>query len=262
MKRRDFLKTSAGLSSALLLRPSLEPLFAATGGSDSGEVKAYQPGESISPAAFVLDKEMNQHTVLSLCQENTEAMVNVLYIFGGGAMGKDKLGSIWCQDSFEDLQILRFIHMKYEDAPVQLIPVACAPVYSTQYYGHEKGIFLNEPDDSEKFKAAVEKFIESTQKSVDDGFIPVQPYLDVRLRLMFNRDEDLKPGAGYGKIYPWQGRFRADDETQKYGVPTIWLLNPDGMVLEKPFHGNYYRSDPWEINYTIVDVDQALQKYI
>lgn len=261
MNRRNFLKTGAALGSYTMLSGKPLSLFSAVGDDRASIRKAYRPGEAISAKAFVLDNEMTRHQLLPLCESRDDVLVNVLYIFGGGAMGREnKLGGIWCKDSFEDLQIMRFIHTKYEEMPVQIIPVACAPVYSTRFYGFAARVFLDEPDDSEKFKAAAKAFIDSTQASFEAGFIPVQPYFDVRDRLLLNPREDLKPGAGYGKIFDWQGRFRADDETQKYGVPSIWLLNEKGVVLDGPFHGNYYHSDPYEIKYTLVDIDRAIEK--
>ena len=264
MKRRDFVKASIGFSTTLLISRKVSETIAGVlaVNDESNKFSAYKPGETISPDAFVIAQDLNQHLVLSLCR-NSGAVVNMLYIFGGGAIdNKDKLGGIWCSDSFEDLQIVRYINTKYEVEPVKIIPVACAPVYSSQYYGLEKSVFLDEPDSSDKYKDAVQKFIKSTNESVEAGYIPIQPYFDLRLRLLFNRDEDLKPGEGYGEIYPWQGKFRADEETQKYGVPTIWFLNSEGVVLEPPLRGNFYNSDPYEINYTIVDVDKILGKYL
>ncbi|MFQ5652543.1 MAG: hypothetical protein ACE5IY_21635 [bacterium] len=263
MNRRHFLQAGLGLSSAVFLDALPTRLFSAAAERDAKKPTAYKPGDTISPDAFVVDRALNRKTIWSLCHDNDEAAVNMLYIFGGGALGRDdKLGGLWCGDSFEDLQIMRFVKDKYEFSGLQIIPVACAPVYSSQYYGLDERVFLDQPDDSDKFQRAARRFIESTEKLVEAGFIPVSPYYDLRLRLLFNTDEELKPGAGYGEIYAWQSKFRADDETQKYGVPTLWLLDSKGVILEKPFHGNVYHSDPFEINYTVVDVDRALQKYL
>ncbi len=224
---------------------------------------AYKAGDRISGEAFVVDSELHRQTLMHLIEENAAAVVNVLYVFGGGALEKeDRLGGIWCPDSFEDLQILRFIHQKYEFAEVQVIPVACAPVYSSHYYGLDERVFLDETDDSEKFQAAARKFVESTNKAFADGYIPIQPFFDLRHRLLFNPSEEWAPGEGYGPVAKWQGKFRADGETQKYGVPTIWLLDSEGSVLEGPFSGNIYHSEPYEINYTITDIDAAIQKYL
>ena len=114
--------------------------------------------------------------------------------------------------------------------------------------------------DSEAFKEAQEIFIDSTEDVVFDKIIPAETYYDVRLRLLFNRREDLKPGESYGTIHDWQGKFRAPGETQKYGTPTIWLLDADGVILEEAFHGNIYQDQ--ELSYTVLEVDKAIQKHL
>jgi hypothetical protein len=69
----------------------------------------------------------------------------------------------------------------------------------------------------------------------------------------------LTLGDGYGSVYDWQGRFRASSDSQKYGTPTIWLLDRNGTVLAKPFYGNLYHERPFEIKYSDIDVDKAIQ---
>lgn len=261
MKRRTFLQATLGLSSLLVSAKYQKGFSALAPVAESADGSSYQPGERISEEAFVLDRELNRNRLIDLLQERAEAAVVVLYIFGGGAMKKQKLGGIWCPDSFEDLQIPRYLHLKYNEEAVQLLPVAIPPVYATANYGLKARVFLDEPRDSELFRESAEEFIASTEQVFYDGFIPVEPFFDVRNRLLFNPREDLKPGKGYGPVYPWQGRFRAPGEEQKYGVPTIWLLTPEGEVLEPPFHGNHYH-DSFEIGYTLVDVDRAIQKYL
>jgi len=261
MDRRHFLKTGIGLGSTLLVGKVPLEAFSWPIETNPDKPKAYTAGEPISPEAFVLNQELEQKTLVAICRERRDAVVNMLYIFGGGALEReDKLGGIWCADSFEDLHVVRFLNEKYKFSGLHIVPVA--PVYSRQYYGLDERVYLDAPDDSEKFKVAARKFIDSTQAAADAGIIPVQPYFDLRLRLLLNREQELMPGEGYGAIYPWQSRFRADDETQKYGVPTVWLLDAAGVVLEGPFHGNVYHSDPYELGYTAVDLDQALQKYL
>ncbi len=265
MNRRNFIKTSIGAGATLALTPLQGfPQQQTKPALDPKRPRAYQKGAPISTDAFVVDQQLKRRTLMSICEEHSnEATLNMLYIFGGGALDRDdKLGGLWCGDSFEDLQIMRFVHSKYEASGLKIIPVACAPVYSSKYYGLEDRVFLDEPHDSIKFEEAATKFVESTVKLVDSGFIPVKSYFDLRLRLLFNSREDLKPGDGYGEIFEWQGKFRAEEETQKYGVPTIWLLDPEGRILEGPFRGNIYHSDPYEINYTVLDIDKTLQKYL
>lgn len=260
MKRRTFLKSGLSLSTVFLFNQPPVTFFPETPLKDSGR-PGYAPGDKISKGVFVADKELKTHKLSDLC--NQDAAVNFLYIYGGGAYKQtNRIGGIWCRDSFEDFHIMRFVHQKYDDSEVQIIPVACPPVYGGQYYGFEKRVFLDEPADSSAFKASAQAFIESTEKAIANEFVPVETYYDLRNRLLFNRRQDLKPGKGYKTIYPWQGRFRSDQETQKYGTPTIWLLSPMGIVLRRPFWGNIYHGDPYTIRYTIVDVDEAIQKFL
>ena len=263
MKRRTFLQTGLGLSAAVAMGrfPGLAYPAAGVSGEGSGET-TYRVGEKISAEAFVIDAELNRVLLADLVQERADASVIVLYIFGGGSIHRQKLGGIWCQDSFEDLQIPRYLHLKYQDEAVKLLPIAVAPVYATKSYGLEDRVFLDQQDDSDIFKKSAREFIDSTEQVFYDGFIPEQPYFDLRNRLLFNRRKDLAPGKGYGEVFPWQGKFRAKNEDQKYGVPTVWLLNGDGEILDAPFHGNHYHGDAFEIHYTVVDVDRAIEKHL
>jgi len=260
MKRRNFLKTSLGLSSALVLNKIPGMAFGVTGGT--ADSSGYTVGEPISREAFVFDNALEQHTVFELCQNSGAALV-MLYLYGGGAMDNfNKVGGLWCVDSFDDSHVMRFIDNKYLKSEVAILPVACPPVYSSQYYGLEEGIFMDEPEDSEAYQEAVEKFVDSTEQAVYNKFVPVPTYYDFRLRLLFNREAHLKPGDGYGPIHDWQGSFRAPGETQRYGTPTIWLLDANGIVLAEPFHGNIYHSDPFELSYSAIDVDKAIQQFL
>jgi hypothetical protein len=240
LKRRDFFKTGVGLGSAALLTKNPVTLFGAT--QDAGWLESgILPGEQIPSEAFVQDKDLNPRTLIDLCQNNPDAKVIVLYIYGGAVLKHPKrLGGIWCPDSFEDLYILRFTYHKYKKAPVTFLPVACPPIYSSQYYGYEERVFLDEDEDSEKFKQSARAFIEKNEEIVASGLIPTETFYDVRFRLLFNRSEKWQPGEGYGTIYPWQGKFKPRAETQKYGTPTLWLLNREGVVLDQPFWGNMY----------------------
>lgn len=260
MKRRNFLKTSLGLSSALVLNKIPDLAFGRTGGATDSA--SYAVGDSISRDAFVFDSDLTPHTIFDLCQTSGAALV-LLYLYGGGAMENfNKVGGLWCVDSFDDSHVMRFIDYKYLESEVAILPVACPPVYSSQYYGLEEGVFMNEQEESEAYQQAVEKFIDSTEQAVYNKFVPVPTYYDFRLRLLFNREAHLKPGEGYGPIHDWQGSFRAPDETQRYGTPTIWLLSANGTVVAEPFHGNIYHSDPFELNYSAIDVDKAIQNLL
>ena len=209
MKRRNFLKIGFifAIVSSLLVTEILLNVYASPA-QENSDYSSYKPGDHISPDAFVLDKDLNPHTLLHLIKDSG-AQVTMLYIYGGGAMNKpDKIGGIWCRDSFEDSYVLRFIHEKYEESSdVKILSVASAPVYSTKSFDLADRVLLDEPDDSEAFKEARQIFIDSTEDVVFEKIIPSETYYDVRLRLLFNRREDLQPGEGYGQIHDWQGKI-------------------------------------------------------
>lgn len=236
-----------------------DKFFAYPTGSHSKD-KPYKPGQRINPEAFVRDKKLQKHKFIDICKM-MESKVIVLYIYGGGVREHpSRLAGIWCPDSYEDSHIIRYLHVKYKPSEVRLLLVACPPVYSSQYYGYPARVFLDEPDDSPIFKENVQAFINSTEKIIEEGYIPTSTYYDIRFRLLFNRKEKYLPGEGYGPIYSWQGTFRTAHESQTYGTPTIWLLNRDGLILNEPFSGNLYHSEPYTIRYTIKDVDEAVQR--
>lgn len=220
----------------------------------------YSRGDSISPEAFVLDSEQRRHTLVSLLLGNQDTRVNLLFIFGGGDMGGGRPGGIWCGDSFNDMHILRTLAGRYRKGPVGIIPVACAPVYSTQFLDFPKRVFLDYPEESAEFQEAAKAFIDSTQAAVEAGIIPMQPWYDLRLRTMMSRAPEQMPSGNTGNTYSWQGSFRAADETQNYGVTNFWVLSPDGVVLTDPFRGNIYHphSGPVQINYTLSDIESAI----
>jgi hypothetical protein len=231
--------------------------------AENSKLPKLSTGDTIPAEAFVLDKNLQPKTVRDLCSREPKAKVTVLYIYGGRVpKADDRLGGIWCPDSFEDLHILRYLQLKYQPEDLRIVPVACPPIYSGHNYGFENRVFLDQADDSTKFKEAVKTFIDQTEKLFVESILPMPSYYDIRHRLLFNRRGDLKPGAGYGVVHEWQGAFRSHGDTQRYGTPTIWLLDANGKVLAEPFWGNYYHSEPFQIRYTIVDLDNAIKQYL
>ncbi|HEX9655018.1 MAG TPA: hypothetical protein VGA99_15020 [bacterium] len=262
MKRRKFLKSGLGVGAAYMMSTVPSNPFAISKPEEENSLEgSLSPGEVVPFEAFVLDKSLQPHSVIELCALEPKAKVILLCIYGGRVPKQDdRLGGIWCPDSFEDLHIVRYLHLKYQPEQIRIAPIACPPVYSSHYYGFEQRVFLDEPDDSKKFQDSVAAFMDNTEKLFVDGYLPVPSYYDVRHRLLFNRREDLQPGAGYGVIHAWQGRFRGNGDTQRYGTPTIWLLDATGRVLNEPFWGNFYHSDPFQVRYTISDVDRAIEQ--
>jgi hypothetical protein len=95
----------------------------------------------------------------------------------------------------------------------------------------------------------------------DEGFIPVEPYFDLRDRLNLVRDPEFRPPDAYGAVEDWMGAFRKIVSTGFYGVPSLWLLSRDGEVLADVFRGNVYHGNGSDISirYTFADVDAAVQ---
>jgi hypothetical protein len=224
------------------------------------EALHYGRGDIISPQVFVTDRKGSEVSLRGLLEASTSD-INVLYIFGGGDLGNDSPGHLWCPDSFEDMHILRTLVAKYADGGVNFIAVAVAPVYHSQTLGAQVGVFLNEPDDSRAFRKARRDFLESTLAAFDDGILPVQPYFDVRDRLNLARGPGLEPGDAFGPVAEWMGAFRVITGAGFYGVPSLWLLSKDGEILADVFRGNVYHGNASDIsvNYTFSDVDSALQ---
>ena len=219
----------------------------------------YAQGDTISPAIFVEDSDGSQVQLASLLE--AESGVNVLFIFGGGDLGAGLPGHLWCPDSFEDTHILRTLYGKYVPMGVNFIAVGVAPVYHSQMLGQKAGVFLTDANGSPDFVQASKAFADSTQAAFESGILPVEPFLDTRFRLMFNRSPDLAPREAYGEVFSWQGVFRNPQETQFYGVPGFWILDNDGRVLVAPFRGNIYHPHGADvtISYTFEDIGTTLE---
>ncbi|MCP5146083.1 MAG: hypothetical protein H6978_14835 [Gammaproteobacteria bacterium] len=245
MKRREF---NSSLIAAALGAGNMRNLQAKTAG--------YVAGDRIDPGTFVVNAALQRERLLDLLATDPARKVNVVFVFGGGDMGHTQPGRLWCQDSYEDSHILRTLSDWYRDAPVGFIPIACPPAYHTKWLGFGERVFLDPSDDDAGFVKAREAFMESTAAAVTAGTLPQQPWLDLRFRLLMNPNQ--VPATD--DVAPWQGRMRADDESQMYGVPCYWLLGNDGAVLAPPFRGNVYHphGGHHQIRYTVADVDRAI----
>jgi hypothetical protein len=220
----------------------------------------YGKGDLIDPAITINDASGSSVSLRSILAEHPQEL-HVVFIFGGGDLGFGMPGHLWCADSFEDTHILRTLHANYADKGVHFIPVAVPPVYHSQVLGQPARVFLDSAVGSEPLVAARQAFIDSTLAAREAGILPVEPWLDLRMGLMLNRSEEMLPGEAYGAVAPWQGAFRAADETQFYGVPGFWILSGEGWVLAEPFRGNIYHphGGKVDIRYTLAEVEATLQ---
>ena len=238
------------------------PLYALLGAAAvAAPVEHFREGSVVSAAVAVEDEQGGKVSLLSLFAAQP-GNINVLFIFGGGDLGSNMPGHLWCQDSFEDTHILRTLHGKYKDRNVGFVAVASAPVYHSKVLGAKDRVFLDAADGSADFRGARQAFVDSTLAARKDGILPFAPNFDARFALMLSPSERMRPGPGYGAIGEWYGAFRAADETQFYGVPSFWLVDDSGKILAEPFRGNVYHphgNPEVRIRYTYADVDRALQ---
>ena len=238
---------SLGLLISLLMLPL---------GQVAGESPhALTVGDTIDNRTYITDLNGDPHSLNSLLGKD-HAKINLIYFVGGGDMGSEKLGRLWCPDSAQDSYIIRSLYRKYAGNGLSFIIIAVTPGY------HPQGTFkvsaralMNESRDSVAYKSAEQAFVASTRAAYEAGTFPVEPYLDINNRFMLNPDPSLAPGENYGPGYSWQGAFRDPAETQRYGVPSLWLLNNQGQVIAPPLSGNrYFHDGDFSINYTLTDV--------
>jgi hypothetical protein len=225
--------------------------------------RPFGPGNPVPATVTVSDAAGQTQPLLALFRAQP-GNVNLLFLFGGGDLGKQFPGRLWCPDSFEDTHILRTLHAKYRDKGVGFVAVAAAPVYHSQVLGAPARVFLDAADDSVAFIAARRAFIDSTLAAKQAGILPFEPHFDLRFALLLAGGDKPQPGPGWGKRADWHGGFRASDETQYYGVPQFWLLDDEGRVLAPPFRGNVYHPHGGEmhIGYSVRDVDATLRNLL
>ncbi|MFB3905380.1 MAG: hypothetical protein ACE15E_18180 [Acidobacteriota bacterium] len=213
----------------------------------------YQVGEKIDKAVEVLDANLQPHSLVGLIKPETKVLV--LVEFGGFAARipeRKFRGPLWCEDSFDDLAVQRALVAAFQHAPVQFIGIAVPPVYNPPAYGYSENVFLGLPETSPEYAANVRRFIDGTKELVKKGLIPFeQVYYDPKYRL-----------AEKGEAATWQGKMRWHLDPRKYGLPIIWLIGPQGEILQEPFFSNDYTSDPPQIMYQFQDLKAAIEKYL
>ena len=219
----------------------------------------YSVGSLIEPDVTVYDVDGRAVSLVALLKAQAKSM-NVVFIFGGGGLGHERTqatGGLWCPDSFEDSHIIRSLKAAYGDG-IGIFPIAVPPAHHSRQMGFAADAFLDGDFESNEYKEALVAFVDSTQAAFKSGTIPVQPFYDSRFNLMAS-DKDI---ARRGARESWSGAFRAADETQTYGVPSIWLVGADGRILHEPFRGNDYHGhgDSIKVIYTLSDVVDALER--
>lgn len=228
---------------------------------------SYKQGETIDPATFVYDKTGKRVRLMDIIDRKTDVVFLEL-MAGAYVPGTDKTnGGLWCEDTFNDMPVSRFLKNYFRGREVQFIAVAIPPLFSSGN-GYDNKALLYGDEASEAFKTEFEKFVKATDALLTTGdgagIIPFDRiYYAPKNRVMLNlRRDDTKVDEKYGPIKAWYGRLKSDQDDQKYGTPTIWLLSPTGEVLDGPFCQNIYASDPVMITYTIPEMVSAIEAHV
>ena len=253
MNRREFLRNSTAVGGMF----ATTPLWLCSRGE--AEQRSYRPGDEVDSSVSFLDSKGRPVTLADQIGGSTKVLY--LIIFGGAYAKKkpDKRGRLWCGDSSDDMAVHRTVYFNYAGEGVTFVPVATPPVYSTGY-GFKEDVFLVEPENSAAYQSALAEFIEKTEALKQDGTLPFDSvFYDPRFRLLDNPNEHEHVPA-YGTVHPWQGHFKWFEDEQRYGTPTIWLLDAKLRVIRAPFWGNVYEGVPVQINYTVQDVIRALDE--
>lgn len=210
----------------------------------------YRPGDVIASDAVVQAASGEDVRLLSLAGD--EDRILVLILFGGGApKSRTPRGGLWCEDSLNELGLIRHMMARFEHRGVRFVPVACPPVYDEVRFGFDQGSFSASGPSYETSTAAL---VETTEAATRSGVLPfAECWYDFRF-LLARAPRRIDEGEERG----WVGRFRAPGEEQVYGTPTIWILGRDGTVLTPPFHGNNYEVDV-PLRHTSDDVESAIR---
>lgn len=221
---------------------------------------SYHKGERIAPETFIYDVGGRYKRLLDLVQPDTKVIY--LLIFGGPALVPESgTGGFWCQDSFNDMPTSTYLYRKYHNQGVCFIPVACPPVYDEEDYGFAGNTFLALLDTTEQWRREYQAFVNAAMEmQIYKTMVFEQIYFDPKFRLSFNYKK-LSDGLEVADaILPWMGKFKPASDDQSYSVPVIWLLSPAGEILHEPFVGNRFGSTTQHLNYTVREVEAALQQ--
>ncbi len=212
--------------------------------------RGYEAGERIDPEVTVEDEQGARVRLLDLASARDRVIV--LFLFGGGEHeAKLRRGGLWCDDSMNEMPLLRHAQARFAAEPVAFLPVACPPLFDEEKCGFPKGAFR---PDSPQLAEARQQFVASTEAAVASGVIPFpRVYYDPTFKLARDVGESPPPDEE-----PWVGRFRARGEYQEYGLPALWLLSRDGTVLVPPLRGNAYEKNA-VLHYGDRELDEAIR---
>lgn len=212
--------------------------------------RAYRQGERIDPSTFVEDGNGVRRPLLELAGDDDRVIVVIL--FGGAARtSSPPHAGLWCEDSLFELGLYRHAIARFDGEGAGFVAVACPPARDAERFGYPKDAFLK--GGSEDGRRA---FAEATEELVASGLLPFATLgFDFEFRLLRNGELDPIAADEPGFV----GRFRADDERQTYGTPTVWILDRDGTVLAQPFHGNNWEK-PATLRHTSRELEAAIAR--
>ncbi len=224
--------------------------------------RCFLPGDTL-PSDVTVERADGSAVALGAIAGERDCRAIVLCLWAGAEAGDTrKRGGLWCEDSYGDLPLIRHLMLDYEPRGVRFVCVACPPVYHATEFGYDATAFLARPDDDPIYRDARDTFVTRTQALVARDVLPFgELYFDPRFRLLANPARGL-PAAALGPAPTWQGRFKWYRDTQAYGTPTIWVLEPDLRVHGAPFFMNVYESEGRHLNYTVRDVRARLDRLI
>jgi len=223
----------------------------------------FLPGETVPADVSFEDANADLVTLGDLAASFEDARAIVLVLFGGAeAANRAHRGGLWCEDSFDDLPLMRYLLLEYEPRGVRFVAVACPPVYGESAFGYDEGAFLTRPADDPVYRENRRKFVEGTLRLRDADVLPFDRlFFDPRFRLLANPEKGV-PSEAAGAAPEWQGRFKWHEDSQTYGTPTIWILEPDLTVAGNPFFMNVWESEGRAIRYTPRDVAARLDRLL
>ena len=222
----------------------------------------YQVGDLIDAEVSLCDMAGEKKRLLDLKSADTKLIY--LLLFGGPSVNPaSSYGGLWCVDSFNDMPVSNYIHLKYKKQGVEVIAVACPPVYSEEEYGYAAGTFLALPETTQAWQDEFNRFVQAAYDLQGNHVIPFERvHFDPKFRLLFNRKKHADGTAYSDSVLSWMGKFKPATDQQSYSVPVIWLLSPEGKVLHKPFVGNRYGTSTQRISYTAREVEAAVQEVL
>ena len=225
-------------------------------------IRSYLPGDAIAKDVTVETADGKPVTLAEIVAKKPSKGI-ALYIVAGAEGGDTrKRGGLWCEDSFSDLPLLRHLRLDYESKGIRFIAVLCPPVYHEERFAYDKGAFLTRGPKDPIYRRNREKFVRRSLRLQSEDVLPFDEiYFDPHYRLLSNPERGEATRAT-GPRPSWQGKFKWYRDTQTYGTPTLWILDPKLRVFGTPFFMNVYESKGRKLRYTARDVGSRLDRLL